>query len=58
MRSCWGAQLTKLGLPTALWHFDEMVVKIGGGYMYLWRAVNEEGEVLGMMLARFLLSSW
>jgi transposase-like protein len=34
-----------------------MVVKIGGGYMYLWRAVNEEGEVLGMMLARFLLSS-
>lgn len=28
------------------WHLDEMVVKISGETMYLWRAVDHEGEVL------------
>lgn len=32
--------------PTGRWHLDEMVVKIGGKRMYLWRAVDDEGEVL------------
>jgi transposase-like protein len=28
------------------WHLDEMVVRIAGKRMYLWRAVDHEGEVL------------
>jgi transposase-like protein len=28
------------------WHLDEMVVKIGGEMHYLWRAVDQEGEIL------------
>ena len=28
------------------WHLDEMVVKINGETHYLWRAVDQEGEVL------------
>ena len=34
------------GSPTGRWHLDEMVCKIGGRRMYLWRAVDDEGEVL------------
>jgi transposase-like protein len=36
--------------PTGRWHLDEMVVKIGGKRMYLWRAVDDEGEVLDMLV--------
>ena len=32
--------------PSARWHLDEMVVRIAGKRMYLWRAVDHEGEVL------------
>ena len=32
--------------PTGRWHLDEMFVKIGGERMWLWRAVDDEGEVL------------
>ena len=28
------------------WHLDEMYVKIGGKMNYLWRAVDQEGEIL------------
>jgi putative transposase len=35
------------GQPSARWHLDEMVVKIRGRKMYLWRAVDDEGEVMG-----------
>ena len=28
------------------WHLDEVFVKIGGETQYLWRAVDQEGEVL------------
>lgn len=28
------------------WHLDEVFVSIAGGQMYLWRAVDDEGEVL------------
>jgi putative transposase len=38
--------------PTAWWHLDEMVVRIGGKHMYLWRAVDDEGEVLDMLVQR------
>ncbi len=29
-----------------LWHLDEVFVKINGETHYLWRAVDQEGEVL------------
>jgi transposase-like protein len=32
------------------WHLDEMVVSIQGRRMYLWRAVDSEGEVLDMLV--------
>jgi putative transposase len=38
--------------PGAQWHLDEMVVRIAGKQMYLWRAVDHEGEVLDMLIQR------
>jgi putative transposase len=38
--------------PHDRWNFDEMVVRIGGCHMYLWRAVDSEGEVLDMLVQR------
>ena len=32
--------------PSDHWHLDEMVVRIAGRQMYLWRAVDHESEVL------------
>ena len=32
------------------WHLDEMVVSIQGRRMYLWRAVDSEGEILDLLL--------
>ena len=40
------------GLPTGRWHLDEMVVKIAGRRMYLWRAVDDEGEVLDVLVQK------
>ena len=36
--------------PTGRWHLDAMVVKISGRRMYLWRAVDDEGEVLDILV--------
>jgi putative transposase len=36
--------------PSPRWHLDEMVCPIGGKRMYLWRAVDDEGEVLDMAM--------
>src|SRR5271165_4564416 len=36
--------------PSDRWHLDEMVVGIAGKRMYLWRAVDHEGEVLDMLV--------
>ncbi|MBV9859401.1 MAG: IS6 family transposase [Alphaproteobacteria bacterium] len=38
--------------PSGTWHLDEMVVRLGGKRMYLWRAVDHEGEVLDMLVQR------
>src|SRR3954451_23589305 len=35
--------------PADTWHLDEMVVSIQGRRMYLWRAVDSEGEVLDLL---------
>jgi len=36
--------------PTGTWHLDEMVVSIQSGRMYLWRAVDSEGEILDILV--------
>ena len=36
--------------PHGLRHLDEMFVSIGGKWMYLWRAVDAEGEVLDCLV--------
>jgi putative transposase len=36
--------------PHTTWHLDEMFVTIGGKKMYLWRAVDAEGEVLDCLV--------
>jgi putative transposase len=36
--------------PHSRWHLDEMFVRVGGKQMYLWRAVDAEGEVLEVLV--------
>jgi transposase-like protein len=36
--------------PSAQWHLDEMAVVIGGKRLWLWRAVDSEGEVLDILV--------
>src|SRR5215217_7375231 len=36
--------------PHGRWHLDEMFVRVGGKQMYLWRAVDAEGEVLDVLV--------
>jgi transposase-like protein len=38
--------------PTSHWHLDEMAVLIGGKQVWLWRAVDDEGEVLDLLVQR------
>ena len=38
--------------PTGHWRLDEMAVRIGGERVYLWRAVDDEGEVLEVLVQR------
>jgi putative transposase len=38
--------------PSDRWHLDEMVVRIAGERMYLWPAVDHEGEILDMLVQR------
>jgi putative transposase len=38
------------GPSSGRWHLDEMFVKIAGRTMYLWRAVDSEGEVLDLLV--------
>ena len=34
----------------SIWHMDEVYLKIGGRMVYLWRAVDAEGEVLDVLV--------
>jgi putative transposase len=36
--------------PHAIWHLDEVYLKIDGQMVYLWRAVDAEGEVLDVLV--------
>ena len=38
--------------PSRRWHLDKAVVKIGGRRMYLWRAVDGEGELLDVLVQK------
>jgi putative transposase len=38
--------------PTSHWHLDEMAVLIAGRRFWLWRAVDDEGEVLYLLVQR------
>ncbi len=40
------------GVPSPRWHLDEMVCNVRGKRMYLWRAVDAEGEVLDLAMQR------
>ena len=36
--------------PTGRWHLDEVFVSIAGRHMHLWRAVDDEGEILDILV--------
>ena len=36
--------------PHSTWHLDEVFIKIDGRLVYLWRAVDVEGEVLDVLV--------
>jgi putative transposase len=36
--------------PGTIWHLDEVYLKIAGRMIYLWRAVDSEGEVLDVLV--------
>src|ERR687883_432542 len=38
--------------PSQCWHLDEMVLRIAGEPVYLWRAVDHEGEVIDVLVQR------
>ena len=38
--------------PTSRWHLDEMAVMIAGRQFWLWRAVDDEGDVLDLLVQR------
>ena len=38
--------------PSPRWHLDEVVCSIGGKRMDMWRAVDDEGEVLDLVVQR------
>src|SRR5271169_5838848 len=38
--------------PHTIWHLDEVYLKIDGRLVYLWRAVDGEGEVLDVLVQK------
>ena len=38
--------------PSPVWHLDEVYTQINGKMVYLWRAVDDEGTVLDVVLQR------
>jgi putative transposase len=43
---------TRRDRPDDCWHLDEVFVKIGDQQLYLWRAVDSEGEVLDVLVQK------
>ena len=46
-KCCW-----RRSRPTPRWHLDEMAVTIAGRQFWLWRAVDDEGDVLDLLVQR------
>ena len=46
------AYVTNLLDPGDRWHLDEVFLKINGRLHYLWRAVDQDGDVLDIMVQR------
>ena len=42
----------KLGRGGDIWHVDEVFVKIQGQQFYLWRAVDQDGDVLDILVTK------
>jgi len=40
------------GRADCIWHLDEVVVRISGKRMWMWRAVDKEGEVLNVLVQK------
>jgi transposase-like protein len=40
------------GRADSVWHLDEMVIRINGKRLYMWRAVDKEGEVLDVLVQK------
>ena len=40
-----------------IWHLDEVFLKIGGERHYLWRAVDQDGDVIDILVQRYR-GSW
>ena len=40
------------GCTNDVWHLDEMVVRINGVRMFMWRAADKEGEVLDVLVQK------
>ncbi len=38
--------------PSSRWHLDKLVARIAGKQTYLWRAVDDEGKVLDVLVQR------
>jgi len=41
---------TQRWAPTLRWHLDEMICRIAGKQMCRWRAFDDEGEVLNVLV--------
>jgi DDE domain len=46
----WQSRLLPASAPHTTWHLDEVYLKIDGRMVYLWRAVDAEGEVLDVLV--------
>jgi len=40
----------RAGKPSKVWHLDEVFIRIDGRLAYLWRAVDDEGTVLDVVV--------
>lgn len=38
--------------PSSVWHLDEIFTRINGNEIYIWRAIDDEGTVLDVLVQR------
>jgi putative transposase len=39
------------------WHLDEVFIRINGQQQYLWRAVDQDGDVIDILASRIVISA-